>query len=58
MRFGQDLTTLFFFYAAPPTYEQSMFEVVKAAKDKSEEADELPFKPMYATYTSNEDHNK
>jgi len=42
----------------PPTYEQSMFEVVKAAKDKSEEADELPFKPMYATYTSNEDHNK
>jgi len=35
-----------------------MFEVVKAAKDKSEEADELPFKPMYATYTINEDHNK
>jgi len=53
MRLGSD--EIDFSLAAPPSYETSMFDdsgtEPKKSKDESEEAEELPFKPLYATYT-------
>ena len=54
MRLGSD--EIDFSLAAPPSYETSMFDdsgtEPKKSKDESEEAEELPFKPLYATYAS------
>jgi len=52
---GEGGQTLDYTNLPPPSYETSMFDdsgtEPKKSKDESEEAEELPFKPLYATYT-------